>query len=331
MTPSTATAPAASRSAGLRAVDGTVPDEPAVRLDGVVCKRGGREVLHGVTADFASGCVSGILGPNGAGKSTLLGIITGLRPLSKGDARVLGVRMPARGTALRRRFGVVLQETSLYDELTSRQNLRFAAALYGVRNADRRIDEVLELLALGDRADQIAGTLSGGLRRRLAIARSLLHEPEMLIIDEPTLGVDAEARHAIWSHIRLLRSRGTTVLVASNYLDEVQALCDMAAVLRDGWLVAHETPDSLVARAGQCIDFQCDETASAALAVIGADLPGVTRTEITPSGATVFVTGVAPDDVVDSVRRTVRVGGFRVRAADLAEVFRVLEEVEVAA
>jgi ABC-2 type transport system ATP-binding protein len=309
--------------------NGTAPPASAVRLERIVCRRGRSEILHGISAEFEAGCVTGILGPNGAGKSTLLGVITGLRPLVSGTAWVLGERLPARGSGLRRRIGVVLQETALYDELTSRQNLRFAASLYGVRDVDRRIDEVLDLLALGDRRDQVSGTLSGGLRRRLAMARALLHEPELLIIDEPTLGVDAEARHAIWAHIRLLRARGTTVLVASNYLDEVQALCDTAVVLQDGRLIAHESPASLVARAGQCIDIQCEPSSVDAIRAAAATLAGVTRTEATPSGATVFVAGeVVTESIVGSLLQQARIGGFRVRAADLAEVFRVLEAVE---
>lgn len=303
---------------------------PAVRLRDARCRRGRHEVLSGITVDFEPGRVTGVLGPNGAGKSTLLGVLTGLRPLAGGEAWVLGERLPATGSRLRRRMGVVFQETALYDELTTHHNLRFAAALYGVPRADRRIAEVLELLGLSDRAQQVVGTLSGGLRRRVAIARSLLHEPELLIVDEPTLGVDAEARHAIWAHIRLLRAQGTTVVVASNHLDEVQALCDTAAVLRDGRLLIHETPQALVARAGQCIDLDCDpETASRVGAAVGS-LPGVTRTEATLSGASVFVTGEAtPEDVVHRLLQRLSIGGFRVRAADLAEVFRVLEPAEV--
>jgi ABC-2 type transport system ATP-binding protein len=275
------------------------------------------------------GCVTGILGPNAAGKSTLLGIITGLHPIAEGRAWVLGEPLPTRGTGLRRRIGVVLQETALYDELTALENLRFAASLYAVPKPARRIDEVLELLGLSDRAREVVGSLSGGLRRRLAIARALLHEPELLIIDEPTLGVDAEARHAIWAHVRLLRARGATVVVATNYLDEVLALCDTAAVLRDGRLVAHESPASLVARAGQCVDIQCAPSAIGAVNDAVATLPGVTRTEATPSGVAVFVRGdVAPEEVVQRLMQHLHIGGFRVRAADLAEVFRILERAD---
>jgi ABC-2 type transport system ATP-binding protein len=305
----------------------TGPDAPmAISLDGVTCRVGGTAILHDVSLGFESGAVTGVLGPNGAGKSTLLGLIMGLRHMHSGSAQVLGVRLPARSRELRRRIGVVLQETALYEELTATENLRFAAALYGVRPADRRIYEVLDLLGLAERARDVVGTLSGGMRRRIAIARALLHDPELLIIDEPTLGVDVDTRHAIWSHIRVLRTRGTTVLVATNYLDEAEALCDKVAVLRDGRLVAYETPASLVARAGRCVDIDCQPHEVTLIGTAVRELDGVLRIDNTPSGAAVFLEGgVAADAVVRSVLRTApSVGGVRVRAADLAEVFRAL-------
>ncbi len=309
-----------------------LPGAPAVRLLGVGCRLGGQDVIHDVTLDVERGQVTGILGLNGAGKTTLLGIITGLRPLSAGRGWVLGHALPARGSGLRRRIGVVLQETALYDELTSYQNLDFAAALYNVPNARQRIHEVLDLLGLVDRTNQVAGTLSGGLRRRLTIARALIHEPELLIIDEPTIGVDPEARHAIWAHVRLLQALGTTVIVASNYLDEVQALCDTAAVLRGGRLIACESPASLIARAGQCIDIQCDAEEVGTVRRLASGLHGVTRLEPAPSGATLFVVGGAePEAILRALMEEAHIAGFRVRAADLAEVFRVLEPVEAGA
>jgi ABC-type multidrug transport system ATPase subunit len=299
--------------------------EPAARLLDVRCRRGRRDVLHDLTLEIERGEVTGVLGPNGAGKSTLLSILIGLRSLTAGRAWVLGEQLPG-SSGLRRRIGVVLQETALYDELTTHHNLRFASALYGVPRPEQRIGEVLELLGLSERSRQVVGTLSGGLRRRVAIARALLHRPELLIIDEPTLGVDAEARHAIWSHVRLLRAQGTTVVVASNYLDEVEALCDSAAVLRAGRLLVHEAPSALVARAGRCIDVECDTRAAAAVGELAADMAGVSHIEATPSGASVFVDGGAvPEDIVHLLLQRVRVDGFRIRAADLAEVFRVLE------
>jgi ABC-type multidrug transport system ATPase subunit len=297
-----------------------------VHLEHVSCRLGRAAVLDDLTVDFETGAVTGILGPNGAGKSTLLSVVMGLRRFSSGAGAVLGVPLPTRSRELRRRIGVVLQETALYEELTTEENLRFAAALYGVRPADRRVGEVLELLGLEHRARDVVGTLSGGMRRRIAIARALLHDPELLIIDEPTLGVDVDTRHAIWSHIRVLRSRGTTVLVATNYLDEAEALCDIVAVLRAGRLVAYEAPSSLVARAGRCVDIDCSAEELRLIGTVVQGLNGVLRVDHTPSGAAVFLEGgAAADAVVRSVLRTAPgVGGVRVRAADLAEVFRAL-------
>jgi ABC-2 type transport system ATP-binding protein len=299
---------------------------PVVRLAGVSCRRGRREALHRIDLDVQPARVTGVLGPNGAGKSTLLGVVAGLYRPSEGTAQVLGEHLPARGTGLRRRIGVVLQETALYEELTVTENLRLTAALYSLARPARRITEVLELIDLADRAGDLVASLSGGMRRRVTLARALLHEPELLIIDEPTLGIDAEARHAIWEHIRLLRARGTTVIVASNYLDEVQALCDIAAVLYEGRLVAYESPESLVAQAGQCLDLDCAADSAPEITGLVLTMPGVSRTEASASGLTLFLRGDAdPDGIVREVLQRAHISGFRVRAADLAEVFRVLD------
>jgi len=302
---------------------------PVVRLAGVSCRRGRREALHRVDLEVQPARVTGVLGPNGAGKSTLLGVVAGLYRPFEGNAWVLGEHLPARGARLRRRIGVVLQETALYEELTVTENLRLTAALYSLAQPAQRITEVLELIDLADRAGDVVASLSGGMRRRVTLARALLHQPELLIIDEPTLGIDAEARHAIWEHIRLLRARGTTVIVASNYLDKMQALCDIAAVLHDGRLVAYEAPESLVAQAGQCLDLDCAADAAVQITGLVQGMPGVSRTEPSASGLTVFLRGGAdPEDVVREVLRETHISGFRVRAADLAEVFRALEPVK---
>src|SRR6516162_9976699 len=259
---------------------------PVVRLAGVSCRRGRREALHRVDLEV----------------------------------------QPARVTGVLRPIGVVLQETALYEELTVTENLRFTAALYSLDRPAQRITEVLELIDLADRANDVVTSLSGGMRRRVTLARALLHQPELLIIDEPTLGIDAEARHAIWEHIRLLRATGTTVIVASNYLDEVQALCDIAAVLREGQLVAYEAPESLVAQAGQCLDLDCAAESVPEITGLVLGLPGVSRAEMSPSGLTAFLRGDAdPDAIVREVLQQVHISGFRVRAADLAEVFRALD------
>ena len=304
----------------------------AVTLEDVAVRRGNRLVLEHVFLSIKQGEITGLLGPNGAGKTTLLSVIMGLLPVSSGTLTVLGEQNSFQRRALRSRIGIVLQETALYDELTTLENLQFAAALYDVPNADTRIGEVLGLLGLSGRAGDRTGQLSGGLRRRVTIARALLPSPEMLIVDEPTLGVDVEARHTIWSHLRLLRSGGTTVIVSTNYLDEAVALCDRAAVLRGGRILVVETPDALVARAGTCLDIACRQEDQDTIAAALAENESVYRITATPSGVSVFLEGSAvPESVLSQVMAAAAITGFRLRSADMAEVFHALDDLEVKA
>jgi ABC-type multidrug transport system ATPase subunit len=190
---------------------------------------------------------------------------------------------------------------------------------------------------LTERAKQQVRTLSGGMRRRIAIARSLLHDPELLIVDEPTLGVDVEARHAIWSHLRLLKSKGRTTIVATNYLDEAQALCDRVAVLREGKLITCESPEQLVARAGHCLDVECsDEEADALLQFLGngaarntgggTSSEGILHMDKFPGGLTIFLSGQAVSkDIMNTILQKSQVSAFRLRAPDLVEVFKSLD------
>jgi ABC-2 type transport system ATP-binding protein len=297
----------------------------AVRFEEVWYRVGRRAILNGISLDIEQGNIAGILGPNGAGKSTLLSMIIGLRRPSQGNVTILGQRLPVQDVSLRQRIGVVLQETALYDELTTFENLQFSASLYNVSDPKWRVGKVLELLGLSDRAGDVVKTLSGGMRRRIAIARSLLHSPELLVIDEPTLGVDVEARHTIWSYLRLLRSNGTTVIVATNYLDEALALCDTVAVLRKGELLVSETPDELVSRAGYCLDIECKSRAMKRISSELSQVVGVLRIDKTAIGLSVFLAGdIVPDSVTRIVLDTAPIEGFRFRAPDLAEVFHAL-------
>jgi ABC-2 type transport system ATP-binding protein len=300
----------------------------AVRFEEVTCQIGKRKILDCISLTMKRGAITGILGPNGAGKTTLLSLVSGLRHPSAGTITVFDEQLPGRSNKLRQKIGVVFQETALYDELTTFENLLFAASLYHVARPKRRIAEVLELLSLAERAHERVRNLSGGLRRRVAIARALLHAPDLLIIDEPTLGVDVEARHAIWSHLRFLKATGTTIVVSTNYLDEALALCDVVAILRAGSLLICETPDALVARAGSCLDIECALEAGETITHALSGKDGILRINQTPTGLSVFLNGhTVPDDVIRVVLQASTIGGFRVRGADLAEVFRALEEV----
>ncbi len=299
----------------------------AIIFESVSYSIGHTTILSGITLHLKKGNITGIVGPNGAGKTSLLSLINGLHRQSAGTITVLGETIPTEETTLRQRIGVVLQETALYEELTTFENLRFAASLYNIKNSTARIIAVLELLDLVDRSDQIVKTLSGGLRRRVTIARALLHNPELLIIDEPTLGVDVEARHAIWQHLRLLKSQGTTVVVATNYLDEAQALCDTVAVLREGKLLACESPETLIARAGYCLDIECSDERTEEIQKAIVKRKGILRVDRTPSGLSIFMTSnVVQKQVIDTVLKSGNLESLRVRAPDFVEVFKTLEE-----
>jgi ABC-2 type transport system ATP-binding protein len=306
-------------------LEGQRQDSVAVDVSGVTCTFGTVRALDGVSLQVQTGTVVGIVGPNGAGKTTLIDVICGLVRPSQGKVRVLGRDVASASGDLRARIGVLPQETALYDEVTAQQNLRFAAALYGVPNPQQRIAEVLDLVGLRARAHDVIRGFSGGMQRRVAIARALLHDPPLLILDEPTVGVDVEARHQIWAHIRSLRAGGRTVVLTTNYLDEAEALCDRVAILRAGKLVAEDTPASLSARTGRCLELECWEDAAAKLAGVLRHERGVLRAEIVDFGLRVYLAvDAVPEDVVRTARSVCHVEGFRTRSPDLVEVFRSL-------
>jgi ABC-type multidrug transport system ATPase subunit len=311
---------AASHSEGAASQSGSV-----VEIRDVVCQFGRIRALDGLSLNVKAGTVVGVVGPNGAGKTTLIDVICGLVRPTSGSARVLGQDVSANATALRARIGVLPQETALYDEVTARQNLQFAAALYNIQNSEARIDEVLQLVGLATRSGDTVRGFSGGMQRRLAIARALLHNPDLLILDEPTVGVDVEARHQIWTHIRSLNAGGRTVILTTNYLDEAEALCDRVVILKSGSIVADDTPMALAARTGRCLELECKPEDAEKLSSSLVGHSGVMRAEIVGFGLRAYLSSDAiPEDVVREARGIAHVDGFRTRSPDLVEVFRSL-------
>ena len=223
---------------------------PAIALHELTRQFGrGRKLFTAVnqlSLEVARGQVFGLLGPNGSGKTTTINMISGLIPPTSGTVAILGMNVEARRTRrqVRRLLGTVPQETALYNELTAYANMAFHADLYQVPRKEQydRIARLLDLVSLADRADSRVKTFSGGMKRRLAIARALLHDPEVIILDEPTLGVDVHARAAIWGYVRDLRDRGKTILLTTNQLEEAQELCDELAIIDHGQLAASGTP-----------------------------------------------------------------------------------------
>lgn len=217
----------------------------AVEVRGLVVRRGREEVLHGISATVEAGRVTGLLGPSGSGKTTLLRAIVGVQMVKSGEVTVLG--QPAGAKSLRRRIGYVTQTPSVYADLTVRQNARYFGRLYGVRA--RAADEVIEKVGLQAQADQLAGTLSGGQHSRCSLACALVSDPELLVLDEPTVGQDPLLRDELWGQFRAVAETGTSLIVSSHVMDEANR-CDRLLLLREGVIIADDTPAAVKAEAG---------------------------------------------------------------------------------
>ena len=209
--------------------------------------------LDSLDLEVVRGQILGLLGPNGSGKTTSVNLLCGLLRPTSGTVVCEGIDVRSDVTGVRSRLGVVPQETALYDDLTADENLSFHARLYGVPRAKRkaRIDELLDLVGLSGRRGDRVGTYSGGMQRRLALARALLTRPTVVVLDEPTLGVDVQSRAALWERVRQIADEGGTVLLTTNYMEEAQALADQLAVLDHGELVVTGTPEELRGALGQ--------------------------------------------------------------------------------
>lgn len=218
---------------------------PAVRARGLRVERGGRTVLHDLDLDVPTGQVVGLLGPSGSGKTTLMRSVVGVQDRASGTLEVLG--RPAGTPSLRRRVGYVTQAPSVYGDLTVLQNLRYFAALAGAgRDA---VQQAVRTVALEGHERQAVGTLSGGERSRVSLAAALVGAPDLLVLDEPTVGLDPVLRRDLWATFHALRDAGTTLLVSSHVMDEADR-CDRLLLLRDGRLVADTTPRALLADTG---------------------------------------------------------------------------------
>jgi ABC-type multidrug transport system ATPase subunit len=247
----------------------TQNDAPIVEARSL-CKRfGTRTAVDMLDLAVTPGICFGLLGPNGAGKTTTMRMIYGVTRPTSGNIRVFGLDMPENSREVRRRLGVTLQESVLIDALTPEENLRVFAHYHLLEEPElsRRIEELIEFLQLGSHRDVPVRTLSGGFRRRLAIALSLVNRPELLVLDEPTTGLDPGVRLALWSRVRELRAGGTTVVLSTHYMEEAERLCDRVGIISAGHMVREGAPRELIdsTLAPETVELDCTPVEEALL------------------------------------------------------------------
>jgi ABC-2 type transport system ATP-binding protein len=277
--------------------------------------RGPFQALDGVSFDIEQGEFFGLLGPNGAGKTTLISILAGLAKATSGSVSVLGTNVNTQAAEARKKLGVVPQELVFDPFFNVREALRFQSGYFGVTNNDAWIDELLESLGLSDKANHNMRQLSGGMKRRMLVAQALVHKPPVIVLDEPTAGVDVELRQTLWQFIAKLNKLGHTVLLTTHYLEEAEALCQRIAMLKNGKVVALDRTDELLkAASSNVLRFKLDATLPPALAakarVTGriVQLPAHDALEIERHLAALREAGLNAEDV-------------EIRKADLEDVF----------
>jgi len=277
--------------------------------------RGPFQALDGVSFVIEQGEFFGLLGPNGAGKTTLISILAGLAKATSGTVSVLGTNVNTQAAEARKKLGVVPQELVFDPFFNVREALRFQSGYFGVTNNDAWIDELLESLGLSDKANHNMRQLSGGMKRRMLVAQALVHKPPVIVLDEPTAGVDVELRQTLWQFIAKLNKLGHTVLLTTHYLEEAEALCQRIAMLKNGKVVALDRTDELLkAASSNVLRFKLDATLPPALAakarVTGriVQLPAHDALEIERHLAALREAGLNAEDV-------------EIRKADLEDVF----------
>ena len=226
--------------------------ENAIEIEGLTKtyaatgKSPAKQALKGIDLEIPRGRIFGLLGPNGAGKSTLINILAGLVVKSSGRVRIWGFDQDANPRQSRASIGIMPQEPHLDPFFTPEGSLDVQAGLYGVPKSERRTKEILELIGLTDKADAYARSLSGGMRRRLLLGKALVHSPQILVLDEPTAGVDIELRNMLWQNVRRLNEEGMTIILTTHYLEEAEAMCDEIAIINHGELIVRDSTENLL-------------------------------------------------------------------------------------
>jgi ABC-2 type transport system ATP-binding protein len=279
---------------------------------------GNVKAVDGVSFEVEEGEFFGILGPNGAGKTTILEIVEGLREADEGTVSVLGLRPWPRNPALLPRIGVQLQSSSFFERLTAREQLRTFGSLYGV--PDRKADAMLETVGLTDKADVQVEKLSGGQAQRLSIACALVHEPELVFLDEPTAALDPQARHNLWDVLRGINTEGRTVILTTHYMDEAELLCDRVAIMDAGTILRLGPPATLVRELNAAVRIGLPSgviTESDAR-----ELPAVDH--VTDDGVSLTITTHDPAPAITALAGRQALEGLQVHGATLEDVFLTL-------
>ncbi|MEC7668939.1 MAG: ABC transporter ATP-binding protein [Pseudomonadota bacterium] len=280
-----------------------------------------KDALKGIDLTIPEGSVFGLLGPNGAGKSTLINILAGLVKKTAGQVEIWGFDQDKNPRQSRASIGVMPQELNLDPFFTPRGALEVQAGLYGVPKSQRRSDEILKMVGLEDKAHAYARTLSGGMRRRLLLGKALVHHPHILVLDEPTAGVDIELRQMLWENVRKLnRERGMTIILTTHYLEEAEEMCDEIAIINQGSLIARDSTKNLLGQLdSRTIVIDPSERPDT--------LPDVdhVRIETREDGTLAFhyrASDISADDVLDAVRNAgIRIRDVRTEQPDLEDVF----------
>ncbi|MFL6769348.1 MAG: ABC transporter ATP-binding protein [Sphingomicrobium sp.] len=260
----------------------------AIDVQGLSKRFGTLQAVDDVSLQIQQGHITGFLGPNGSGKTTSLRMLCGLLTPDSGAGKVLGFDFPREAEAIKRQTGYMTQRFSLYEDLTIEENLYFIARVYGLDRVPSRVDEQLEKLGLAHRRKQLAGNLSGGWKQRLALAAAVMHEPRLLLLDEPTAGVDPQARRDFWDEIHRLADEGMTVMVSTHYMDEAER-CHEIAYIFNGKLIARGTGDELIAQSG-LVTFEAEGPRADRLGRELAAKPGVDMAA--PFGEALHVSGI---------------------------------------
>lgn len=294
-------------------------DEPAIDVRNLVKRFGDKTVVDHVSLSVEKGEIAGFLGPNGSGKTTTIRLMCGLLTPDEGEGRVLGHDIRREGAAIKRNVGYMTQRFSFYEDLTIAENLRFVAGLYRLHPAEEAVRDTLASLGLTARRDQLAGALSGGWKQRLALAACIMHRPRLLLLDEPTAGVDPKARREFWDEIHQLAAEGLTVLVSTHYMDEAER-CHRINYIAYGRLVARGTVAEVIRDAG-LTTFVLSGAATAEAARELRSMPGVDQ--VAPYGNDLHVIGRDGDLLKASVSAVAEARGLDLKRADssLEDVF----------